>query len=152
MTKKSTAKQIVLIAHDHEKPALVRWVREHIELLKGHELSATGTTGLWIERELGFPVQRYQSGPLGGDQQIGARITEGRVDMIVFFWDPLQTQPHDVDVKALLRLSVLYNIPMACNRATADFLVSCPWLQKPREHQPDPRVGQGPVALSELSV
>jgi methylglyoxal synthase len=150
MDTAASPKQIVLIAHDHEKPSLVQWVKEHIAVLREHELSATGTTGLWIERELGIPVKRYQSGPLGGDQQIGARITEGRVDLIIFFWDPLQAQPHDVDVKALLRLAVLYNVPMACNRATADFVISSPWISRPRHHLPDPRVGAGPVALSDL--
>ncbi len=113
---------------------------------------ATGTTGLWIERDLKVPVVRFLSGPLGGDQQIGAKITESAVDMIIFFWDPLQAQPHDVDVKALLRLAVLYNIPMACNRASADYLISSPWLQKPRAHHPDARVEAGPVALSDLPV
>jgi len=145
-------KKIVLIAHDHEKPALVQWVRDHHDILKNHELMATGTTGLWIERDLKLPVTRFLSGPLGGDQQIGAKVTEGAVDLIVFFWDPLQAQPHDVDVKALLRLAVLYNIPMACNRASADYIISSPWMNETKKHLPDPRVQAGPVALADLPV
>jgi methylglyoxal synthase len=147
-----TRKQIVLIAHDHEKPALVQWVRDHLDILKNHDLMATGTTGLWIERDLKVPVRKLLSGPLGGDQQIGARITENAVDLIIFFWDPLQAQPHDVDVKALLRLAVLYNIPMACNRASADYLVLSPWMARAQKHEPDPRVKAGPVALADLPV
>ncbi len=117
-------KRIALIAHDSKKPELLSWVSQHKAQLEQHELCATGTTGKLIEKELSLPVFRFQSGPLGGDQQIGAAITEGKIDMVVFFWDPLEAQPHDPDVKALLRLAAVWNIPLACNSVTADFLVS----------------------------
>lgn len=117
-------KRIALIAHDNRKDDLLDWAEFNRDTLSRHDLFGTGTTGGRISNELGLEVHRFQSGPLGGDQQVGARIAEGRIDMMVFFWDPLQPQPHDVDVKALLRLAVVYNIPMACNRATADFLIS----------------------------
>ena len=119
-------KRIVLIAHDRLKPALVDWARGHIELLRQHELYATGTTGNRIAKELGLEVTRFLSGPLGGDQQVGAGIAGREIDMMVFFWDPLEPQPHDVDVKALLRIAVLYDIPIANNPASADFLISSP--------------------------
>ena len=121
-------KQIALVAHDHKKAELLDWARQNRDALAGHVISATGTTGAMLERELGLTVTRYQSGPLGGDQQIGAAIVERRVDCLVFFWDPLEPQPHDPDVKALLRMAVVWNIPMACNRATADFLISSPLM------------------------
>ena len=122
-------KQIALIAHDHCKADLLDWARYNRATLSGHELCATGTTGELLARELGLPVRRFLSGPLGGDQQIGASIAEGRIDLVVFFSDPLEPHPHDVDVKALLRISVLYDVPMACNRASADFLLSSPLLR-----------------------
>lgn len=121
---------VALIAHDSQKGTMLAWVRRHLEILKSFHLVTTGTTGRMIEEALGLPVTRYQSGPLGGDQQIGAQIVDGKVHAIVFFWDPLSTQPHDPDVKALLRLATLWNIPMACNEASADFIMESPlWHQ-----------------------
>jgi methylglyoxal synthase len=117
------SKRIALIAHDRLKPALIDWARRHLDFLRQHELCATGTTGARIEQALGLKVERFLSGPKGGDQQVGARIAEGRIDMMVFFWDPLEPQPHDVDVKALLRIAVLYDIAIANNPATADLLI-----------------------------
>jgi methylglyoxal synthase len=121
-------KRIALIAHDNRKMDMLDWARFNRGTLSRHELFATGTTGGTIAAELGLPVHRFLSGPLGGDQQIGAAIAEGRIDFVVFFWDPLEPHPHDVDVKALLRIAVVYNVPIACNRATADFILSSPLL------------------------
>ena len=121
-------KTIGLVAHDNKKADLVEWCRYNRGLLVRHDLVATGTTGTLLEKELDHPVRRLQSGPLGGDQQLGALIAQGEVDLLVFFWDPLEAQPHDPDVKALIRLAVVWNIPVACNRATADFLVSSPLM------------------------
>jgi methylglyoxal synthase len=121
-------KNIALIAHDNRKLELLDWAKYNRGTLSRHMLYGTGTTGGLIVEKLGLHVHTYRSGPLGGDQQIGAAISDGKIDFMIFFWDPLQSQPHDVDVKALLRLSVLYNIPVACNRATADFLISSPLL------------------------
>ncbi len=123
-------KKIVLIAHDNLKQELVEWARWNKELLAHHELYGTGTTGGIIANELGLDVYRFKSGPLGGDQQVGSKISDGDIDMMIFFWDPMSAQPHDVDVKALLRLAVVYNIPVACNRSSADFMISSPLLQK----------------------
>jgi len=121
--------RIALVAHDNKKRDLVEWARYNLAFLARHELWATGTTGSLLERELGQPVFKLQSGPLGGDQQLGALIAEGKVDFLVFFWDPLEPQPHDPDVKALLRLAVVWNIPMACNRASADLMISSPLVE-----------------------
>ena len=121
-------KHIALIAHDNRKLDLLDWARFNEGTLSRHELSATGTTGALLADELGLEVQRYLSGPLGGDQQIGAAIAEGRIDFVIFFWDPLEPHPHDVDVKALLRIAVVYNVPIACNRATADYVLSSPLM------------------------
>lgn len=126
-------KRIALIAHDNKKAALLEWARFNREVLARHSLCATGTTGQIIASELGLEISRFASGPLGGDQQIGAQIVGGDLDFIIFFWDPLEPQPHDVDVKALLRIAVVYNIPIACNRATADFIISSPLLSKEYE-------------------
>jgi methylglyoxal synthase len=124
----SARKRVVMIAHDNCKHDLLDWAAFNVGTLSRHDLSATGTTGKLLSDLLGLSVKRYLSGPLGGDQQIGAAIAEGRVDLVIFFWDPLEPQPHDVDVKALLRISVVYNTPIACNRSTADFLLSSPLM------------------------
>lgn len=126
-------KRIALIAHDNRKADLLEWARYNRDILAEHDLYATGTTGGILSAELGLDIERFKSGPLGGDQQIGARISDGELDFIVFFWDPLQTQPHDVDVKALLRIAVVYNVPMACSRSTADFLISSPLMSEAYE-------------------
>ena len=126
-------KRIALVAHDNKKKDLMEWARFNKGSLTKHNLCATGTTGTLIERVVGVEVQKFKSGPLGGDQQIGALIAEGLVDFIIFFWDPLEPQPHDPDVKALLRLAVVWNVPVACNRATADFLISSPLMSSEYE-------------------
>ena len=117
-------KHIALVAHDGKKEDLLEWARWNKKLLIEHELYATGTTGKLLEEVLGTRVHKFRSGPLGGDQQIGAKISEGVIDFMIFFWDPLTEQPHDADVKALLRIAVVWNIPTACNRASADFMIS----------------------------
>lgn len=133
--KMERRKKIALIAHDNMKKELIQWVEERKEILERHQLMGTGTTARLIEGKTGLKVKGYKSGPMGGDQQIGARIAEGEIDFMIFFWDPLEAQPHDPDVKALLRIAVLYDIPVANNRATADFLLSSPLMDEEYERR-----------------
>jgi methylglyoxal synthase len=128
--KLGSTKRIALVAHDHKKKDLIEWAEYNRKVLSLHELVATGTTGTLLEDKLGLPVKKVYSGPLGGDQQIGAMIAEEKIDFIVFFWDPMEAQPHDSDVKALLRLAVAWNILIACNRTTADFILTSFLMQE----------------------
>ncbi len=127
-------KTIALVAHDHKKAELIAWSQQHKSVLEQFNLVATGTTGGLIQDNLSLPVHRFKSGPLGGDQQIGALIAEDKLDCLIFFWDPLNPAPHDPDVKALLRLCSVWNVPVACNPATADLLITSP-LFIDKEHQ-----------------
>tara|TARA_Y100001935_G_scaffold105768_1_gene87745 strand:- start:118602 stop:119090 length:489 start_codon:yes stop_codon:yes gene_type:complete len=133
ITKMRPKKNIALIAHDHRKLDLLDWAEYNRDILSNHNLFGTGTTGSLAAEKLNLPVFTFKSGPLGGDLQIGSAIIDNEIDIMIFFWDPLQAQPHDVDVKALQRISVVYNIPMAINRASADFLISSPLMDKPYE-------------------
>lgn len=124
ISKSNRVKNIALIAHDNRKQELITWVKKHKEILESHTLVGTGTTAKLLEEHTKLSVAGYKSGPLGGDQQVGAAIAEEKIDLMIFFWDPLEAQPHDPDVKALLRIAALYDIPIAPNKATADFIVS----------------------------
>ena len=127
--RETAVRNIALIAHDNKKPELVEWALHNSDLLSRHKLYGTGTTGGLVERETGLIVHRYLSGPLGGDQQIGAAIAERRIDVVIFFWDPLEAQPHDPDVKALLRIATLYNAAIAVNKTSADLIITSPHFE-----------------------
>jgi methylglyoxal synthase len=123
-----TDKKVALVAHDNKKQDLMEWAKYNRDLLAHHKVFATGTTGTALQKELGIEIYKLQSGPLGGDLQIGAKIADNEIDFLIFFWDPLEPMPHDPDVKALLRMAVVWNIPIACNRASADFMISSPLM------------------------
>jgi methylglyoxal synthase len=130
MSTMKELKKIALVAHDGKKSDLLTWIKDNIDYLKVHQLYATGTTGVTIEKETGLKVIKFKSGPIGGDQQIGAAIVEEKLDMLVFFWDPLASQPHDPDVKALLRVAALWNAVVACNKTSADFIIQSPLMKQ----------------------
>jgi methylglyoxal synthase len=156
MMKKTIAmagrKNIALVAHDNKKEELVEWAKCNCKLLSKHALYATGTTGQLLKRRLGLNVTLFESGPLGGDQQIGSRIAEGQIDFVVLFSDPLEPQPHDCDVKALIRIAVVWNVPIACNRASADFIISSPLMSTGYERLvPDYSKHRGRLAVGARS-
>lgn len=128
-------KRIALVAHDNMKDDLILWTQDHRDLLTRHELVGTGTTARLVAEHTRLTVERLKSGPLGGDQQIGGQVADGKIDILVFFWDPLEPQPHDPDIKALLRIAAVWNIPVACNRASADFMVTSPLVDQPYERR-----------------
>lgn len=132
--KMNKQKRIALVAHDNLKDDLVKWCKSHESVLKMHFLAGTGTTSRLIAEATGLPVKPYKSGPLGGDLQIGAKIADGELDMMIFFWDPLSAQPHDPDIKALLRIANVYDIPVATNRATADFMLTSSFMNDDYDH------------------
>ena len=131
MNSVAPQKTIALVAHDHKKPDLIKWAQKHRDALAIHNLVGTGTTGGLVSEQLKLPVKRFKSGPLGGDQQIGALIAEQQLDLLIFFWDPLNPAPHDPDVKALLRLCSVWNVPVACSEATADLVITSPLFNDP---------------------
>lgn len=133
LRKMAGSKRIALVAHDNKKNELIEWAVYNKNALSTHRLYGTGTTGTMLEQALGQSVSKFLSGPLGGDQQVGARIAEGKIDVLIFFWDPMEAQPHDPDIKALLRLGVVWNLPIANNRATADFLLTSPLMYEDYE-------------------
>ena len=128
--KLTEIKKIGLVAHDSKKEDMINWCKKHLTMLKNHKLFATGTTGRLLEKDCGLKIKKFISGPLGGDQQIGSSIVEKKINMLIFFWDPLEPMPHDPDIKALLRVATMWNIPVACNKTTADFLIKSPLMKK----------------------
>jgi methylglyoxal synthase len=135
---RSGPRRIVLVAHDNRKADLISWARHNHKVLAQHVLHATGTTGRRLRRDVGLEVEALMSGPLGGDQQVGAMIAQGDVDLLVFFWDPLEPQPHDPDVRAVLRIATLWNVATACNRTTADMVITSPLFDPASEYHPMP--------------